>query len=172
MLTVGKELLVRQDNLAQNPSDTERQDQTLSAGLGVGPAQTIETAANASRRSCSVSRMSERPDRKQIKRMRPLHRQSQAKQNRNFPQTRVRLTTRRFDDIARDRKIGCLNFPYVWVARIGRRARPGDRLRAVIATAAIAGHDRAAVNSAARQYRNREISNDTHCHSDARRNER
>jgi hypothetical protein len=63
--------------------------------------------------------LSERPDRKQIKRIRPLHRQSQAKQNRNFHQTHVRLTTRRFDDIApdvRDRAIG---------------------YRAVIATAAI-----------------------------------
>lgn len=50
----------------------------------------------------SVSRMSERPDGKQIKRIQPLHRQSQAKQNRNFHQTPVCLTTRRFDDIARD----------------------------------------------------------------------
>jgi hypothetical protein len=52
--------------------------------------------------------------------MRPLHCQSQAKQNRNFPQTRVHLTTRRFDDIARDVRDQAIDF------------------RAVIATAAIA----------------------------------
>jgi len=31
---------------------------------------------------------------------------------------RVRLTTHRYGDIARDRKKGCLIFLYVWVARI------------------------------------------------------
>lgn len=54
------------------------------------------------------------------------------------------MTTRRFDDIARDRKLGCLNFSYVWVARkeldqpeMGdARDRAIDYL-AVIATAAI-----------------------------------
>ena len=109
MLTVGKELLVRQDNLAQNPSDTERRDQTLSAGLGVGPAQTIETAANASQRSCSVSRMSEHPQ--ETNQAHPTAASpSQAKQNRNFHQTPVRLTTRRFDDIARDVRDQAIDF--------------------------------------------------------------
>jgi hypothetical protein len=41
-----------------------------------------------------------------------------AGQNRDFHQRLVCLTTRRFGDIARDRKIGCLNFPYLFVARI------------------------------------------------------
>jgi len=63
--------------------------------------------------------MSERPDRIPIKRIRPLHRQSQSKQNRNFHQTHVRLTTRRFDDIAPDVRDRAIDF------------------RAVIATAAI-----------------------------------
>jgi len=43
-----------------------------------------------------------RPDRIPIKRIRPLHRQSQSKPNRNFHPTHLRLTTRRFDDIASD----------------------------------------------------------------------
>jgi hypothetical protein len=61
-----------------------------------------------------------------------------------FLQTHVRLTTRRFDDIARDRKLGCLNFPYILVARIQLdQPEMGDvrhraiNYRAVIATAAI-----------------------------------
>jgi|GEM_PF-6826869 len=88
--------------------------------------------------------MSERPDKKQIKSIRPLQRQSQSKQNRNFHQTPLRLTTRRCGDIARDRTIGCLNFLYVLVARIELdQPEMGDvrdraiDYRAVIATAAI-----------------------------------
>jgi hypothetical protein len=76
-------------------------------------------------------------------------------------------------------KKGCLNFPYVLVARIELdQPEMGDvrdraiDYRAVIATLAIEVMVEAAVNRAARQYRNRENSNDTHCHSDARRNER
>ena len=44
--------------------------------------------------------------------------------------------------------------------------------RAVIATAAIEVMLELAVNRAARHYRNREIYNDTHFHSDAKRHER
>jgi hypothetical protein len=88
--------------------------------------------------------LSEPADREQITRIRPLHRVNQSKQNRNFHQTLVRLTTRRFDDIAPDREKGCLNFLYVLVARIeldrpemgGVRDR-GIDYRAVIAKAAI-----------------------------------
>jgi hypothetical protein len=57
----------------------------------------------------------------------------------------MRLTARRFDDIAPDREKGCLNFLYVLVARIKLLDQPemGDvryrsiDYRAVIATAAI-----------------------------------
>ena len=56
--------------------------------------------------------LSERPDGEQIKRFRPLHRPNRPKQNRNFHQTLVRLTTRRFGDIAPGREKGCLNFLY------------------------------------------------------------
>jgi len=48
--------------------------------------------------------MSERLNRKQIKRIRPPH-PSEAK-----PQTRVHLTTRRFDDIARDVRDQAIDF--------------------------------------------------------------
>jgi hypothetical protein len=41
-----------------------------------------------------------------------------AGQSRDFHHRLVCLTTRRFSDIARDRKRSCLNFPYVFVARI------------------------------------------------------
>ena len=58
--------------------------------------------------------------------------------------TLARLTVRRFDDIAPDRKKGCLNFLFILVARIKLdqpeigdvRDRAID-YRAVIATAAI-----------------------------------
>ena len=54
------------------------------------------------------------PQRGTIQRFRPLHRPNQPKQNRNFHQTLVRLTTRRFGDIAPVREKRCLNLLYVW----------------------------------------------------------
>lgn len=79
-----------------------------------------------------------------MKCIRPPQRQSRSKQNRNFHQTQVRLTTRRFDDIAPDRERGCLKFRYVFFPRIEldqpEMGDVGDRAidyRAVIATAAI-----------------------------------
>ena len=56
--------------------------------------------------------LSERPNGEQIKRFRPLHRPNRPTQNRNFHQTLVRLTTRRFGAIAPVREKGCLNFLY------------------------------------------------------------
>jgi hypothetical protein len=72
----------------------------------------------------------------------------------------------------------CLNFLYVLVARI-KLDQPeiGDvRDRAIDYRSdchgSNRGHGRTAVNRAATQYRNREIYNDTHFHSDTRRHER
>jgi hypothetical protein len=54
--------------------------------------------------------LSEHSNGEQIMRFRPLHRPDYPKQTRDFHQTIVRLTTRRFGDIAPVRKKGCLNF--------------------------------------------------------------
>jgi len=43
---------------------------------------------------------------------RPLHRPKHPKQNRDFHQTLMRLTARRFGDIASVTEKGCLNFLY------------------------------------------------------------
>jgi hypothetical protein len=48
--------------------------------------------------------LSERSNKEQIKRVRPLHRPNQSKQNRNFHQTLVQLTARRSGAIAPVRK--------------------------------------------------------------------
>jgi hypothetical protein len=104
--------------------------------LGLGPAQTIETAAIGSPTKL-LSLAYERAPQQQTNQAHPTAASpSQEKQNRNFPQTPVCLTTRRFDDIARDRKIACLNFhTHGLLALVDVRHR-GIEYRAV-ATAAI-----------------------------------
>jgi hypothetical protein len=59
---------------------------------------------------------------------------SQSKQNRKFYKTQVRLTTRGFDDIARDQKNRFLKIPYIWLLAESWTSRD---YRAVIATTAI-----------------------------------
>jgi len=65
--------------------------------------------------------LSERPDGEHIKRFRPLHRPNHPKQKRNFHQTIVRLTTRRFGDIAPVSEKGCLNFLYAITDKLAKR---------------------------------------------------